>query len=146
MNRCPRSPSRRLLALALCTALAGAALLPTAAQAQRIFPNTAKRGEITFVRPPHEVLLNGQPERLAVGVRVVDIHNRVPLAGSLRGNTYIANYVRDPAGKVRQVWLLTEREAARPGKPEVVRYGQPMRVPERVERDNRAPGGIYSGS
>lgn len=146
MNRCPRSSSHPLLAFVLCTALAGTALLPTVAQAQRIFPNTAKRGEITFVHPPHEVLLNGQPERLAVGVRVVDIHNRVPLAGSLRGNTYIVNYVRDPAGKVRQVWLLTEKEAARPGKPEVVRLGQPMRVPDSVERDNHVPGGIYSGN
>ena len=42
--------------------------------------------------------LNGKAERLGPGVRVRDVHNRVALSGSLRGQTFTVNYLRDPAG------------------------------------------------
>lgn len=151
MNRCPR-PLLAAAATACCVALAGAAAFwPAQAQAQRIFPNTAKRGEITFISPPQKVMVNGQPESLAIGVRVLDQHNRIPLAGSLRGKSYIVNYVRDPAGKIRQVWLLTEKEAARPGKSELERPSvarSPARAAQLEEhrRANLAPGGLHHGN
>lgn len=112
MNRCPPplTPTRRALA---ASALAALCLTALPAQAQRVFPQRVERAEITFITPT-EISLNGEKERLAPGVRVRDQHNRIPLAGSLRGQTFVVNYRRDPAGKVRDIWLLSEKEAARP--------------------------------
>lgn len=112
MNRCPTPHlTRRALAAGALAALCLAAALP--AQAQRIFPQRVERGEITFVTTT-EISLDGQQERLAPGVRVRDQHNRIPLRSTLRGQTFVAHYLRDPAGKVREIWLLSEKEAARP--------------------------------
>ena len=38
----------------------------------------------------------------------------VALTGSLRGNSFTVNYLRDPMGLVREVWILTPAEAERP--------------------------------
>lgn len=109
MNRCTKAFLASSL-MALGAALAGAAI-PAVAQAQagRIFPMQVERGIITFSAPP-EVSLNGRPERLAPGVRVRNEHNMVALTGTLVGKTFVVNYLRDPAGVVREVWLLTPEE------------------------------------
>ncbi|MDO5288228.1 MAG: hypothetical protein Q4F13_01145 [Pseudomonadota bacterium] len=107
MNRC----LKHLLVCPALAALLCLAALP--AQAQRTFPQRVERGEITFLTQT-QISLNGEQERLAPGARVRDEHNRIPLAGSLRGQTFVVNYLRDPAGKVRDIWLLTPKEAARP--------------------------------
>ena len=114
MNRCSKSLAcSRRLALGATLALAG--LLPLAAQAQmqRLFPANVKRGAISFTAPP-VVQLDGKTERLGPGVRVRDAHNRVALTGTLRGKSFVVNYQRDAAGVVREVWILTPAEIARP--------------------------------
>ena len=114
MNRCSK-PAAAWRALALGAALAGAGLLATApAQAQMVrpFPAKAERGAITFDAPP-QVTLNGKAERLGPGVRVRDLHNRVALSGSLRGQTFTVNYLRDPAGVIREIWILSPAEIER---------------------------------
>ena len=114
MNRCSK-PAMAWRALMLGAALAGAGLLAAAtAQAQmpRPFPAKAERGAISFDAPPL-VTLNGKSERLAPGVRVRDVHNRVALTGALRGQTFTVNYLRDPAGVIREVWILSPTEIER---------------------------------
>ena len=77
----------------------------------REFPAAAKRATLAVTRPP-EVLLNGNPERLAPGVRIRGLTNATVMSATLVGETYIVNYVREPQGLIKEVWLLTEREVA----------------------------------
>ena len=78
-----------------------------------MFPQKVQRGKITFTGT-REVMLNDRPERLAPGVVVRNERNTVALTGSLRGNSFTVNYLRDPMGLVREVWILTPAEAERP--------------------------------
>ena len=80
---------------------------------QRLFPAKVQRGSISFTAPPM-VELDGKTERLGPGVRVRDAHNRVALTGALRGKSFVVNYQRDAAGMVREIWILTPAEIARP--------------------------------
>ncbi|MDO5691647.1 MAG: hypothetical protein Q4G70_04085 [Pseudomonadota bacterium] len=96
------------------------ATFSTETQAQRMFPQKVQRGKITFVGA-REVVLNDKTERLAPGAVVRTERNTIALTGSLRNQTFLVNYLRDPAGLVREVWILTPAEAERP-----VRRGQPM--------------------
>lgn len=113
MNRCSKSPFASFL-IASCAFLApAAALFPLQAQAQRLFPQKVERGSITFTGT-HDVVLNDKRERLAPGAIVRTERNTIALTGSLRGKTFTANYLRDPAHLVREVWLLTPAEAERP--------------------------------
>ena len=92
--------------------LAAALLMPLAhAQAHRNFPANTLRGEMVVTAPP-EVLLNGKPERLAPGVRIRGVTNTLVMSGSLVGQTYIVNYVRENQGLIQEVWLLTQAEFA----------------------------------
>lgn len=92
-------------------ALAACLVGNTAAQAQiRNFPPDVVRAAITFVAPP-QVLVNQQSEFLAPGVRVRNEHNLLALTGSLHGKTFLVNYQRDPAGLIRDIWILTPEEA-----------------------------------
>ncbi|MDO5623640.1 MAG: hypothetical protein Q4G71_03015 [Pseudomonadota bacterium] len=128
MNRCSKHPIAASLIAVSALMAGGAAVFPTEAQAQRMFPQRVERGEITFLTQT-QISLNGQAERLAPGARVRDQHNRIPLTSTLRGQTFVANYLRDPAGMVRDVWLLTEREVARPAPRAPMRGPQPMPAP-----------------
>lgn len=112
MNRCWTFPRhRRFIAASICLgALAALASPPAQAQMQRLFPHGVQRAQISFVEPP-QVLLDGRPERLAPGARVRNEHNMIALSGTLRGQTFIVNYLRDPAGVVRDIWILTPQEA-----------------------------------
>ena len=119
------NPTRRSL---LCAA---ALLLPLPALAGRVFPRGTVRGQIQFVRDK-EVVVNGVREKLSPGVRLHDEKNRIPLRGALDGKTYTVNYVRDPRGVIREVWLLTPQEAQRsmPADAATKRYqqGQSLRM------------------
>ena len=113
MNRCTK-PLIASLFIAVSALMTGAlAVFPSEAQAQRLFPQKVQRGKITFVNT-REVMLNDRPERLAPGVVVRNERNTVALTGSLRGNSFTVNYLRDPMGLVREVWILTPAEAGRP--------------------------------
>ena len=99
------NPTRRSL-----LGCAAALLLPLPALAGRVFLKGTVRGQMHFVKDK-EVVVNGQRERLSPGVRIFDEKNRLPLRGALDGKAYTVNYVRDPRGVIRQVWLLTPQEA-----------------------------------
>lgn len=116
MNRCS-TRGRVLPALALGVALALAGLAPHApvqAQVKRLLPAKTARGTIHFEAPPN-VVVDGKPDRIAPGVRVRDEHNRIALLGKLRGKTFEVRYLRDAAGVIRDVWILTPGELAREG-------------------------------
>ena len=116
MNRCTK-PLIASLFIAVSALMTGAlAVFPSEAQAQRLFPQKVQRGKITFVNT-REVMLNDRPERLAPGVVVRNERNTIALTGSLRGNSYTVNYLRDPMGLVREVWILSPAEAERPVRP-----------------------------
>ncbi|MDR0276041.1 MAG: hypothetical protein LBI48_12035 [Burkholderiaceae bacterium] len=135
MNRCPNMPKALLfMAVCVCLALAGALFPAREAQAQsasshrgRIFPQHVRRGAMQFIEPM-QVLLNGNVEQLAPGVRVYNQHNLIVMTSTLVGpDNFIVNYLRDPAGAVRTVWLLTPFEAsAMPdGSPVIVNPANP---------------------
>jgi len=110
MNRWtnPLNPLKLLCTLAFPFA---SLLLSLSAQAQvRNFPNDVVRATITFVAPP-QVLVNQRSEFLAPGVRVRNEQNLLALTGSLFGKTFLVNYSRDPAGLIREIWILTPEEA-----------------------------------
>lgn len=116
MNRClpRRFPRLTALMLALAAYMALSLPAPVAAQtAPRIPPISpaAKRGVLVVTAPP-EVLLNGQPERLAPGARIRGRNNLLVLSASLVGQELLVSYVRDQLGLLHQVWILTEAEAA----------------------------------
>ena len=113
MNRCLTLIARRASLPALLISLVTLASLPVQAQMQRLFPQGVQRGQISFAEPPN-ALLDGRAERLAPGVRVRDERNMIALSGTLRGKTFAVNYRRDPAGLVRDIWILTPREIANP--------------------------------
>jgi len=119
MNRCSALP-KTLLFAAACAGLAPmGALFSEPAQAQapsshrgRIFPQHVRRGAMQFIEPA-QVVLNGNVEQLAPGVRVHNEQNMIVLTSTLVGPTvFVVNYLRDPAGVVREVWLLTVAEAS----------------------------------
>ncbi len=85
---------------------------PAFAQDSRPFPADALRGELVVTLPP-EVLLNGQPSRLAPGARILDQRNLLQLSGGIVGQRLLVNYTLDSAGQPLTVWILTPAEAAR---------------------------------
>jgi len=79
----------------------------------RNFPANALRGEISFGQPP-EVLVNGQPARLAPAARIRGLNNLLVMSGALMGQQrVVVNYVLDPLGLVQDVWILTDAERAK---------------------------------
>ncbi len=118
MNRCSLSPLLRtpLRAALLLCGLALAPLAPSLAQGlepQRIPPMAAnaQRGVLAVTAPP-EVLLDGQPARLAPGARIRDRANLLVVSGALVGQQLVVRYTRDPLGLLREIWVLTPAEAA----------------------------------
>ena len=114
MNRCSK-PLNAAFFIAISEILALAGTLfhsKSEARTQHLFPHKTQRGSLTFTAPPR-VLLDGRPERLGPGVRVRDARNMVALSGALRGKTFVVNYLRDAAGAIREVWILTPEEALR---------------------------------
>jgi hypothetical protein len=101
--------TRCVAALSLAFVLAGNAQAQTV---QRNFPATALRGEISFGQPP-EVLVNGQPTRLAPAARIHGLNNMLVMSGALMGKSAVVNYVLDSLGLVQDVWILTDAERAK---------------------------------
>lgn len=113
MNRWPPR-SIAITFIAACALLTGAgAIFPSESQAQfvRVFPQATERGKISFTEVPLEVQVDGNPERLAPGVRVRTPQNTLALTGSLVGQSFLVNYKRDPMGLIRDIWILTPEEA-----------------------------------
>ena len=99
---------RALLVLAL-----GVPLAAPAQQAQRNFPHNALRGELMVIAPPN-VVLNGQPARLAPGARIRGRDNMLVMSSALVGQRHVVNYTLDPLGLVKDVWLLQAHENRSP--------------------------------
>jgi hypothetical protein len=98
--------TRCVAALLLALVLAGSAHAQTV---QRNFPATALRGEISFGQPP-EVLVSGQPARLAPAARIRGLNNMIVMSGALVGQRAVVNYVIESTGLVQDVWILTDVE------------------------------------
>ena len=119
MIRCQiASPARRALrhwpvprvVPALVVALAFCAGLPIAEAQVRDFPIAALRGTLQVTAPP-QVVLDGHPDQLAPGARIRNEQNLFVLSGSIAGQELLVNYTRDPAGLLREVWILSPDEA-----------------------------------
>jgi hypothetical protein len=96
---------------ALAAVAAACLIAPAAAQQQRNFPQNALRGSLVIGNPP-EIVLNGQPSRLAPGARIRSQQNMLEMSGKLVGMKLLVNYTLDIGGAVKEVWILTPAEAA----------------------------------
>lgn len=99
---------RCLVAAVAMSSLVGAA----SAQSLRAFPADALRGEIVIGQSP-EVSLNGQAARLGAGARLRGPDNMVRMPASLIGQKFLVHYTVDTQGLLREVWILSEAEAAK---------------------------------
>ncbi len=111
MHRCVYDCTRRVAAAVLMLAAA----VGTSAHAQntaRNFPATALRGEIVITQPP-ELLLGGQPARLAPGARIRGMDNLMLMSGALAGQRLVVHFTLDSLGQLLDVWVLTPAELAR---------------------------------
>lgn len=114
MNRWTKRHVVPLFAASLRALTLGSALLFLHAQAQeavRAFPERALRGTLVVQTAP-EVLLDGAPARLSPGARIRDVNNLLVMPAQLAGQELTVNYLRDPQGLVREVWILNAAEAA----------------------------------
>jgi hypothetical protein len=97
-------------------ALVAAVAIPVSVAAQdvvqRPFPQTALRGQIAFGIAP-EIVLNGQPARLAPGARLHGTNNLLMAPGALVGAKAVVNYTFEINGLVQEVWILRPDEQAR---------------------------------
>ena len=114
MNRCA---SRRATLAGWCRMgglLAALSLAATAAMAQvhRNFPANALRGELQLVSST-EVLLNGEPARLAPGARLRGQNNMLVMSAAAIGQVLIVNYTLDQRANVKDVWILRDDEIAK---------------------------------
>ncbi|TXC66828.1 hypothetical protein FSC37_16540 [Piscinibacter aquaticus] len=82
------------------------------AQSLRAFTPNALRGTIEVLQSP-EVALNGKPARLAASARIFGPDNLIKVPASIVGQKLVVNYTLDGQGFVRDVWVLTESEAAK---------------------------------
>lgn len=129
MNRCTHpttKPPSVFAALAVVCALAASLCAASQALAQtelegqvqneathggRNFPEGTLRGKFMVVAAP-EIRLDGQADRLSPGARIRNAENMVVTTGAITGQNLLVNYTRDPAGLVREVWILTPTEAS----------------------------------
>ncbi len=82
------------------------------AQSLRSFTPSALRGTIEVLQAP-EVALNGKPARLAASARIFGPDNLIKMPASIARQKLVVNYTIDGEGFVRDVWILTESEAAK---------------------------------
>ena len=86
------------------------ALFASAAAAQlRTIPADAQRAEMRHVQE-NVVELNGQRAQLAPGAQIRDASNRIIMPTALPAGALV-KYRLDASGHVRQVWILTPKEA-----------------------------------
>ena len=96
---------RTVLLLATLGLAAGAAT----AQLQRNFPVNSFRGTLAVAHPP-QAMLNGEPARLAPGVRIRGQNNLLATTGAFAGQSFVVNYTIDMQGQIKEVWVLTNEE------------------------------------
>ncbi|MCA0177581.1 MAG: hypothetical protein LCH73_15060 [Proteobacteria bacterium] len=105
--------TRCVFAAAVSAALllgACAAPAPDTSPTRRFAAHTL-RGELAFTAPP-EVLLNGQPTRLAPAARVRGPDDMGVAPSLLAGQRVVVNYTTDLMGQPLEIWLLRPSEAA----------------------------------
>ena len=95
----------RGLALIILLSLAASA----AAQLRGI-PAGAKHGVIRHLQEM-TIEIDGKPQLLSPGAQIRDADNRMVLPAALAEKAD-AKYLRDAAGQVRRVWILSAREIA----------------------------------
>ncbi|MBV8503409.1 MAG: hypothetical protein JO006_17030 [Paucibacter sp.] len=110
---------RRFLPLVLAL---GTVVATTAqAQTHRFFPATALRGEFLLTQFP-DALINGQPAKLAPGVRLFGDTGLLLSPASITGQKAIVHYVvEQSSGLVMTLWILNPAELANkvwPGTPQ----------------------------
>jgi hypothetical protein len=96
---------RRFLVL---LALAGFAAAATAQL--RTIPKEARQGVIRHLQDMH-VEIDGKPQRLAPGAQIRSLQNRIIVPSAIPAGV-VVKYVFDNEGLVRNVWIVTEQEAA----------------------------------
>lgn len=113
MHRCAaratNGATRRFVLTALATAGLAVALPAQSQALMRRYSRSTLRGEMVFGAFP-EILLNGQPARLAPGSRVHDQLNAMPMPGALANQKFIVNFTLNSMGMVQEVWLLRPDE------------------------------------
>lgn len=98
--------ARLLLLAAGMVSLAGTA---GAQMAVRQFPPTVQRGMMVVTAPP-AIAINGHAMRLSPGARIRGPNNMLLMSGALVGQRYAVNYLLEPQGLVREVWILSQAE------------------------------------
>ena len=81
----------------------------TAVAQLRTLPADAERGELRHVQE-NVVEVNGKRETLAPGAQIRDETNRIILPTAVSPGALV-KYRLDASGHVRQVWILTPKEA-----------------------------------
>jgi hypothetical protein len=112
MLRCALLSLAAWLALGLVSPAFTQTLVAPAA-VLRSFPANALRGDLRITQPPQAVL-NGQAVQLAPGARIRGADNMMQLSGTLVNQRLLVHYTVDISGQLRDVWVLTPAEAARP--------------------------------
>ena len=116
MKRCttPLAAALALGCAALLPLTAGAQFTPSTAAGTRNFPGAALRGTLALGEQG-QAWINGQPVRLAPGLRIFSRENTLVFAHTLIGHKRWVNYLIEPStGMLHTVWLLTDAEAAQP--------------------------------
>ncbi len=101
----------RCVFTAAIAAVALVAAAPAQAQTHRPFPAYALRGELVVVQTP-DVLLNGQPAKLAPGARIKGDTNLLQQPASLTGQKLTVHYTIERGGLIMDVWILNPAELA----------------------------------
>jgi hypothetical protein len=78
--------------------------------AGRQFPPNAQRG-VMEVLQGQDILIDSKPERLSPGARIRGPQNTLVMTGSIIGERYMVNFVRDAYNNIHQIWVLTELES-----------------------------------
>ncbi|MDR0224916.1 MAG: hypothetical protein LBI66_00725 [Burkholderiaceae bacterium] len=123
MNRCnaPHTPRRRILAGALCAALACASLGATAqglpSNDTRNFPPQAQFGELVVTQFP-VVEIDGKAIRTTPGFRLFSPERTLVQAANYQGRKLVVGYLIEPQTLwLHQAWILTPAEAEKHYKP-----------------------------
>lgn len=90
--------------------LAAVVALPLLASA-RPFPADIKRGRMTPGYYP-DLTMDGKPRKLSPAARIFNQDNMIDMPASLRGSGILVYYTEDANGDVKEVWILTDEEAA----------------------------------
>ena len=101
---------KRSAAFLLLTGLASAAFAQL-----RTLPQDAERGEIRHVQGM-TVTIDGTERQLAPGAQIRDAANLIIVPTAIPSEGAAAKYRLGADGAVRQVWILSPKEAAEPDK------------------------------